>query len=108
MRPTARLLLIAVISASAYACIAGTAAAIPLPATGWNPEDGPRPAAEPPPHEGPGHLPPGSRNMKLVSKLRLTDIDGGIADVAAFGKFAYLNKFSPECVSNAAPGPASR
>ena len=42
--------------------------------------------------------------MKLVSKLRLTDIDGGIADVAAFGKFAYLNKFSPECVSNQGSG----
>ncbi len=42
--------------------------------------------------------------MKLVSKLRLTDIDGGIADVAAFGKFAYLNKFSPECVSNDGSG----
>jgi hypothetical protein len=42
--------------------------------------------------------------MKLVSKLRLTEIDGGIADVAAFGKFAYLNKFSPECVSNNGSG----
>jgi hypothetical protein len=100
MRPTARLLLLAVLSALVYACIGGTAAAIPLPATGWNPEDGPPPAAEPPPHEGPGHLPPGSRNMKLVSKLRLTDVEGGIADVAAFRKFAYLNKFSPECASN--------
>jgi hypothetical protein len=38
--------------------------------------------------------------MKLVSKLRLTDVEGGIADVAAFRKFAYLNKFSPECASN--------
>src|SRR5688572_27633986 len=25
---------------------------------------------------GPGHLEPGSRNMKLVSKLRLTEFDG--------------------------------
>jgi hypothetical protein len=72
---------------------------IPVHATGWNPEDGPPPmAAEHP--GGPGHLEPGSRNMKLVSKLRLTDVEGGIADVAAFGDFAYLNKFSPECLSN--------
>jgi hypothetical protein len=49
---------------------------------------------------GPGHLPPGSRNMELVSKLRLTDRPEGIADVAAFGMYAYLNKFSPECLQN--------
>jgi hypothetical protein len=36
----------------------------------------------------------------LVSKLQLTNVPEGIADVAAFGKFAYLNKFSAECVSN--------
>jgi LVIVD repeat len=100
----ARLLLLAVLSAFTFAAAGGTAAAIPLPATGWNPEDGPPPAAEPPPHEGLGHLPPGRRNMTLVSKLKLTDVEGGIADVAAFGNFAYLNKFSPECVSNDPPG----
>jgi hypothetical protein len=53
---------------------------------------------------GPGHLEPGSRNMTLVSKLRLTDVEGGIADVAAFGNFAYLNKFSPEWVANGGSG----
>ena len=29
---------------------------------------------------------------------------GGIADVAAFGNYAYLNAFSPECVSNGGAG----
>jgi hypothetical protein len=43
-------------------------------------------------------------NMELVSKLRLTDIEEGIADVAAFGNYAYLNKFSPECLSNDGTG----
>jgi hypothetical protein len=104
MRPTARLLLLAVSTAAACACISGTAAAIPPNHHTWNPEDGPPPAhmAEQP--GGPGHLPPGSKNMDLVSKLRLTDIEEGIADVAAFGKFAYLNKFSPECLSNEGTG----
>ncbi len=51
-----------------------------------------------------GHLPAGSQNMELVSKLRLTDVEDGIADVAAFGNYAYLNKFSPECVSNEGSG----
>ena len=83
-----------------------SSAVVPLPATGWNPEDGPLPAAEPHPG-GPGHLPPGSKNMALVGKLKLTDVDGGIADVAAFGNYAYLNAFSPECVRTGAPAPAS-
>jgi hypothetical protein len=46
---------------------------------------------------GPGHLPPGSKNMTLVGKVQLTNVEGGIADVAAFGNYAYLNAFSPEC-----------
>jgi hypothetical protein len=53
---------------------------------------------------GPGHLPPGSKNMELVSKLKLTNVDGGIADVGAFKNYAYLNAFSPECVSNGGAG----
>jgi LVIVD repeat len=79
------------------------ASSIPTHAIGWNPEDGPLPAAEPHPG-GPGHLPPGSKNMALVGKLRLTNVAGGIADVAAFGNYAYLNAFSPECVSNGGAG----
>ena len=35
--------------------------------------------------------------MKLVSKLQLIDVEGGIADVAMFEGFAYLSAFSPEC-----------
>jgi hypothetical protein len=53
---------------------------------------------------GPGHLEPGSHNMELVSKLRLTNVEGGIADVAVFDGFAYLNAFSPECLSNGGEG----
>src|ERR671924_115279 len=82
----ARLLLAAVASAGAFAVASGTAAAVPLHATGWNPEDGPLPAAQEHPG-GPGHLPPGSRNMELVGKVRLTGVAGGIADVAAFGNY---------------------
>jgi hypothetical protein len=72
------------------------AGAVPPIALGYDPVDGPLPAAAEHPG-GPGHLEPGSRNMEMLSKLRLTDIDGGIADVAAFGDFAYLNASSPEC-----------
>jgi PA domain/LVIVD repeat len=53
---------------------------------------------------GPGHLPPGSRNMQLVGKLRLTNVEGGIADVGVFGNFAYLNAFSPECKDRGGAG----
>jgi hypothetical protein len=37
-----------------------------------------------------GHLPPTQRNVDLVSKLQLTTIDGGIADVGYFKGYAYL------------------
>jgi LVIVD repeat len=100
----ARLLLLAALSAVALAAAGGTAAAIPPGHYTWNPEDGPPPAHDAEQPGGPGHLPPGSRNMELVSKLQLTDRPEGIADVAAFGKYAYLNKFSPECVSNGGSG----
>ena len=82
---------------------APAAAGIPIHAIGWNPEDGPPPAAAEHPG-GPGHLPPGSENMQLVGKTQLTGVEGGIADVAAFGNYAYLNAFSPECVSNGGAG----
>ena len=35
--------------------------------------------------------------MEVVGKLRLTNVTGGIADVGAFGHYAYLAAFSPEC-----------
>lgn len=70
-------------------------AAASIPPGGVNPEDGP-PAAD---QHGPttGHLPAGSRNVRLISKLRLTDIEGGIADVGYFKGFAYLNAWGPNC-----------
>ena len=54
--------------------------------------------------EGEGHLPPGSKDVRVISKLKLTDTDGGIADVGYFKGFAYLNTFAPECVANGGAG----
>jgi hypothetical protein len=44
-----------------------------------------------------GHLPASRKNIQLLGKVDLTSVDGGIADVAAFGRYAYLNAFHPEC-----------
>ena len=44
-----------------------------------------------------GHLPPTQRNVDLVSKLELTNIEGAIADVGYFKGFAYLNAWAPNC-----------
>src|SRR5215211_987166 len=103
MSRRASLSVLAVLPVLLTGVLSGTAGAIPPLAQGWDPIDGPLPAeAEHP--GGPGHLPPGSRNMELVGKLDLTNVDGGIADVSAFGNYAYLNAFSPECVSNGGAG----
>ena len=84
--------------AAACALALGTAggAAGTIPPADWNPEDGPKPAAD---QHGPttGHLPAGSKNVRLISKLRLTDLEGGIADVGYFKGFAYLNAWGPNC-----------
>jgi hypothetical protein len=48
-----------------------------------------------------GHLPPTQRNVDLVSKLELTTLEGGIADVGYFKGFAYLNRWYPHCPNNA-------
>jgi hypothetical protein len=45
-----------------------------------------------------GHLPATQHNVNLVSKIQLTDVPGGIADVGYYDGYAYLNKFSPECL----------
>ena len=38
-----------------------------------------------------GHLPPVAENVELVSKLQLSNVEeGGIADVAVFGNYAYV------------------
>ncbi len=44
-----------------------------------------------------GHLPASSANVELVGKVRLTNVPGGISDVGAFGNYAYLGAFNPEC-----------
>ena len=50
-----------------------------------------------------GHLPPRQENVELVGKAEITNPsgdgnDGRIADVAAFGNYAYLNGFrDPTC-----------
>ncbi len=56
-----RLLVVAAGLLVALGMTGSSAAVVPLPATGWNAEDGPPPAAEPHPG-GEGHLPPGSKN----------------------------------------------
>ena len=47
-----------------------------------------------------GHLPPRRENVELVSKLRLTDVEDGIADVTVFEDTAYLAAFAGECGSS--------
>jgi hypothetical protein len=54
--------------------------------------------------EPPGHLPPGSQNVNLVSKLQLTNQPEGIADVGYFKGFAYVNAWAGECLSNGGTG----
>src|ERR671918_790719 len=96
MPSCARLLLLAVLSAVALAAAGGTAAAIPPQANSLTPEDGP-PAADHQHGENTGHLPAGRENVRLISKLRLTNVDDGIADVGYFKGHAYLNAWGPEC-----------
>ncbi|MBW3555744.1 MAG: hypothetical protein KY454_02280 [Actinobacteria bacterium] len=51
-----------------------------------------------------GHLPASSKNVELVGRLNLTQIENGIADVAAFGNYAYLNAWGPECTTRGGTG----
>jgi hypothetical protein len=44
-----------------------------------------------------GHLPPKQENVRLVSKLELTEVANGIADVGYFKGFAYLNAWAGNC-----------
>ncbi|TDO35148.1 hypothetical protein EV643_12434 [Kribbella sp. VKM Ac-2527] len=44
-----------------------------------------------------GHLPPTQKDVELVSKLELTDLESGIADVGYFNDHAYLNAWAPNC-----------
>jgi hypothetical protein len=79
--------------------VAGPAAAHEGPEHGSaDPVDGPVEDHGDKQHDGDGgHLPASRRNVDLVGKVKLTDVDGGIADVAAFKRTAYLNAFHPEC-----------
>jgi hypothetical protein len=56
-------------------------------------------------HHGPNtdHLPPTQSNIDVIGQLRLTDTPGGIADVAYYKGYAYLNAWSPECKDAANP-----
>lgn len=82
---------------------AGSVAAHPedpghVPGTACDPADGPCESGDGHQHGTPGgHLPASSHNVDLVGKVELTNVAGGIADVSAFGNYAYLNAFSPEC-----------
>ena len=44
-----------------------------------------------------GHLPSGSENVNVVGKLDVVPPEGGIADVAVMGDYAYLNAWQPYC-----------
>ena len=44
-----------------------------------------------------GHLPPSRLNVELVSKLRLTNIRGGISDVWVHRNHAYVGSWFTEC-----------
>ena len=50
----------------------------------------------------PGHLPPlSSGNVELTSKLELSNVEpAGVADVAVFGDYAYLNAWGGEVCEN--------
>jgi hypothetical protein len=78
---------------------AGSAgAAIPPPGKSLTPEDGP-PGADHQHGAQDGHLPAGSKNVKLIGKLELTNLVDGIADVGYFKGYAYLNAWGPNCAS---------
>ena len=44
-----------------------------------------------------GHLPASSANVSLIGKLDVEPPEGGIADVAVFGDYAYLAAWQPYC-----------
>ncbi len=99
MRKTRR----AVVSAAVFVLAAGTASA---PAAFGHPDpgsDGPVSSNDDYHHDDQhgsdgGHLPASSKNVSLIGKVdNLTSVDGGISDVAAFKKHAYLGAFHPEC-----------
>jgi hypothetical protein len=92
-----RSLLITAASALVWLLVPAMGVASAHPEHGQTSEDGGA-AVDAHQHGGDeGHLPASSKNVQLVGKVDLTGVDGGIADVAAFGNYAYLNAFRPEC-----------
>jgi len=89
----------------AAACLIGASAA--APAMAHSPDHTPADPVDGPIEDGhqhggdDGHLPPSSTNVKLIGKVKLTNVTGGVADVGAFGDYAYLNAFNPECANRA-------
>lgn len=75
--------------------------------TDYDPADGPATSEDPKDQHGGtgGHLPPSSENVELVGKIQLTNVPSGIADVTAWGNYAYLNAWNPECAGR--PGAAA-
>lgn len=51
-----------------------------------------------------GHLPGSSSNVELLGKLKLTNVRGGITDVAVLGNTAFLGAWRQECPSKGAGG----
>jgi Ca2+-binding RTX toxin-like protein len=49
------------------------------------------------------HLPPVASNIDVIGKLRVTDKLDGIADLAVYKNFAYLNAWDGECTTPANP-----
>ena len=50
------------------------------------------------------HLPGKRNNVKLLSRLRLTSIPGGIADVHYYKGYAYVAAWAPECPASGGNG----
>lgn len=91
------LLVLVCVGALAGGTVAGAA---PIPES---PEDGP---VEDDHQHGAatGHLPATSHNVDLLGKLKLTDVAGGITDVAVLGKTAFVGAWRPECATKGAGG----
>ena len=68
----------------------------------------PKPTVQHPEDEGDGHLPGSSRNVQLIGQSNIAGADGGrVADVAAFGNYAYLTVRDPvNCTGDGAAGVA--
>jgi hypothetical protein len=50
-----------------------------------------------------GHLPPTEKNVERVSRLQLTNLPSGIADVGYLKGYAYLAAWAPNCPNAANP-----